>query len=778
MAKRSKVYWLAAAEEKVRRDLKPLLTRELSRIFAAPDYRRITVHDCLKGYGSDQMQKVILAVEVRSKQFYRMHIVKLGSASEVSADYKGWRRCFTNRYVGGRVFVAVTGQRLPRRRAAAIYEDAYTFFGLDRKRQNPQDLEKLVLSAVSNAEPDCASIERVLCQIFGDLQRWFYWTASPKTKPAILFYRRRLSRALERWAPAESTAIDDAEECHWRSTLRQDALWLFCGQDRPDSDIPAQYLDPYEFVTWALDAGKIPKTLIGRSHGDLNGRNILVGARRGEAELPIVIDYGEMTDANVLAWDFVKLETELKTRVAVGLFEDAAARAALLSRRKGKPPQEHYAAVKQILSAGKDPQHDDLLAGIVRKILARIVSEDGSRAAEWRALRAQRLTFIFEFESLLADATAQIEGRQDAESRHPPKQESLFPENEKINRALRILVRIRQEAALCLGYEQPGRQTRWRDEYYFALAVYGLATAKWPDYDPYWSECALVCAGVALARTELARRVITRQIRPKAASERPASYRVPLRRAHERWIAGDACGAMAALSAVGGISGPTPLLQQEHGLILAEQGKLEEARTLLEPLVHLSVVFGNYETLSRLGRVHKNLGDRAWEKHPVPFAKIQGRVPSRYYSQAYALYTIALWISGHYFPGVNAATLAVLSGHPEDAGNLAEKVLALCAEEELTAAGDDRYWIFATEGEAALVSSREKRSTLAAEHFDNALSVVSVDQIGMVQSTWDQVCRLWQALGHETVGIVVETFESHQEIWSRLEKGPLGNCGR
>ncbi|HRA87304.1 MAG TPA: NUDIX domain-containing protein [Planctomycetaceae bacterium] len=71
----------------------------------------------------------------------------------------------------------------------------------------------------------------------------------------------------------------------------------------------------------------IPKMLIGPAHGDLHGRNIIVGVVRGEAEWPAVFDFDKMADDNMVAWDFAKLEMELKCRLFQQLLDEAAERA-------------------------------------------------------------------------------------------------------------------------------------------------------------------------------------------------------------------------------------------------------------------------------------------------------------------------------------------------------------------------------------------------------------------------------------------------------------------
>ena len=65
--------------------------------------------------------------------------------------------------------------------------------------------------------------------------------------------------------------------------------------------------------------------LRGCAHGDLHGRNILVGIVRDQAMWPTVFDYEDMGPCNLIGWDFVKLETELKIRAYVDLFGGTAA---------------------------------------------------------------------------------------------------------------------------------------------------------------------------------------------------------------------------------------------------------------------------------------------------------------------------------------------------------------------------------------------------------------------------------------------------------------------
>ena len=68
----------------------------------------------------------------------------------------------------------------------------------------------------------------------------------------------------------------------------------------------------------------MPVVVRGPSHGDLHGRNVLVGVEDGKDEVvhPALFDYEHMAADNLIGWDFVKLETELKIRAYPYVFAD------------------------------------------------------------------------------------------------------------------------------------------------------------------------------------------------------------------------------------------------------------------------------------------------------------------------------------------------------------------------------------------------------------------------------------------------------------------------
>jgi Ternary complex associated domain 9 len=754
-----RVHWLPAAVAGIQADLKDQFERELEQVFDESIVTEITVRNVYASYGKTQAEKVILGVGARSSDRYESHIVKLGTKNEAGKDYYGWRGCVGDRYIGSRIFVHLRAKSLDKDRVGVVYEDAQALYGLEPTTQQPVFLEDAVEWVVLDDKPDPLSVERVLCQVYGDLHRWFYFAGRSDSDAAKAFYQKQMEKALPRWQPpaagsplppgVEPADIDPAK-VEWRTSLRGDATWLLGGLDPPDTLAPAVYLDPIDYVRWALEHDRFPPTLVGCSHGDLHGRNVLVGVRRGEAEFPIVIDYGDMKPSNVLAWDFVKLEMELKTRLLPKLCEDSDVVAVLLNRRGDKPPR-------------KDLPEDRV------KLLA---------DEEDRAARARRLALCFEFETLLAEATRRINGQLAAESRQPPGGRPVFGTNRKLDRALTLFLRIRQEAALWIGYKQR-RHTEWRDEFFFAMAVYGLITVKWDTYEPQQIECALVSAGVATARLEQSQRAIRELIESNTAPpKRGPSYRPKLTHAHRLLNSNNLTDASAAIEeALAEFSHAVPL-RTESALIKAEMGDLNASLSLVDPLRRLCWVFGDHETLTRIGRTYKNRGDQEWERLGSPYAPAPKGTPAwQFYHEALALYRDAYAISqGDYFPGVNVVTLELLEGNHKSAQEYAEKVLVACQGLQLDARGQDLYWIFVSEGEAALASGRPNRDHLARSFYASALALVGPAEIRMVQASWNQLCRLWHIVDRAAISPAVGEFSKRQELWRILRPGPVGDC--
>jgi tetratricopeptide (TPR) repeat protein len=391
--------------------------------------------------------------------------------------------------------------------------------------------------------------------------------------------------------------------------------------------------------------------------------------------------------------------------------------------------------------------------------------------------------FAFQFESLLAAITDRIHQLADPQANEPPGGREITG-HKKLDRALSILLRIRQEAALLLGDRQPQRGGRalWKDEFYFALAVYGLSTAKF-DYKEAETAFALVSAGVAAAHVETMRKDAESLLAPPKPeahkrllrSQYPyPCYRVPLAHAHALWKAKRTPARLnQALDTLGQAAErfkhAVPLLQ-EYALLLAEAGQHHKALDVLSQFEDLCRVFHDEETLSRIGRTCKNQGDLALVDNPVPVHELQGHPAWQWYDAALKRYREAYDISGKYYPVVNAATLALILGLQHESKSLAMQALTACHQQDLSRlSSDDRFWVLVSEGEASLLLGKTQD---ACSYYQQALSILQPQHRGMMQSAYNQVCRLAWALG-KTVCPVVEIFRQGP---FRPDPGPLGDC--
>jgi tetratricopeptide (TPR) repeat protein len=736
--------------------LRQRLEAEMSELFRHLMPTAITVSSIFSGFSTDVEQRIVLGVELRTESSFQTHIVKLGAKAEIEPDYQGWTSCVLGQNFASRIFLQLAYAEPATDRAAVIYQDGYLLYGKD---QPAHPLEQVARWATLDHKPAPESVERVIYQIYNELERWFYVTSDDRDPdPAATFYRARLQNALERWAPLEresapdqSESVEEQMERRGRTDLRRDVIWILCAHEDYHCDKAPVYLDPYDYIASALaakpapSAPSIPATLVGRSHGDLHGRNILVGVQRGEADCPTVFDYGEMGERNVLAWDFAKLEIELKVRILPDLFNIPDARKALLEL----PGFPHWQA---------DPRDEDV----------------------------ERTLFFYQFDARLADLTESINAEDFAQSLAPlPAQ--LATSSEPVNRLLRILWRVRKEAALCLGFRR-GRQRKWLNELYYCLATYGLCNAKpsW-NYEPAQVRCALISSGVAAARLERRTGKVRGQIAAGDCPSTPvASYRVPLGHAHRMWKAGLLHDSLSLLeNAHKQFPHAIPLLQ-EYALVLADVAERDggaENRTLaldlIRPLRRLCRTFRDHETLSRLGKIYRNQGDTVWTTGKHTHAEfLQAKLGDwQYYKQAQECYEEAFEFSRKVYPGINAATLARIVGDAAMAKTIAAQVIKICVDsmvDQLT--DDDRIWLFATEGEAhVLVGAPAK----AARLYELALASIHPLRKQMARSMYNQVCRLWWALGEAEIGAVADVFRRWEnERGIALADGPFGDCNQ
>ncbi len=172
-----------------------------------------------------------------------------------------------------------------------------------------------------------------------------------------------------------------------------------------------------------------------------------------------------------------------------------------------------------------------------------------------------------------------------------------------------------------------------------------------------------------------------------------------------------ACGALTGALRAQRARPGDPRLRQLRGLVLARLGETRRACRELESLAREPYDDPRLieETFGILARTYKDPGFEYRATNPARTRKYWRR-SFRHYNGAYAK-------TGSYYPGINAATLALLLGAPRQACELAERVLGDCLERWKTieagdrSAGDDLYWLAATMGEAALILGKTQEAT-------------------------------------------------------------------
>ena len=152
-------------------------------------------------------------------------------------------------------------------------------------------------------------------------------------------------------------------------------------------------------------------------------------------------------------------------------------------------------------------------------------------------------------------------------------------------------------------------------------------------------------------------------------------------------------------------------IQYLTALALAKSGSSGHAASILrETLSYIDSGNPHYvDIMSLAGRIAK---DR-WSKLPDGASKTEAGIEAKNrYQQAYK-------ISRDYFPGVNAATLNVLTGNSEQGRHIAKEIMDLCLAVDTGKARSD-FWLQATLGEACLLLGEHGQ---AVEHYARAAEI-------------------------------------------------------
>lgn len=299
-----------------RNALEPFLRDLRQRIeLVFPDASHVVVQQVYKGFRQQQDDECILGVEVTQGDQTRPMVVKLGKRAHtpgtrnpLAEEFENWNVCRPDGVHHDLVLMGLKAAYHGSDLIALIYEDAQQMIGVEQT----VPLEDALLACVRVGEPTTQSLASLLFELYERLGRLLYshsFDDDPKTwrdevrEPRI---DRHLVRNLSDWEAPEALQLrcevtTELEHPRWKD----------------------QFHDPVYQLRYLMDhwgERPFPRLLRGRGHGDLHGRNILVGRVEDLVLWPAVFDYGNLGANNLIAWDFVKLETEFKIRAYPRLF--------------------------------------------------------------------------------------------------------------------------------------------------------------------------------------------------------------------------------------------------------------------------------------------------------------------------------------------------------------------------------------------------------------------------------------------------------------------------
>ncbi len=398
-------------------------------------------------------------------------VVKIGPESKLRGEIHGWDCCRPPGLKHDLVFLELReGKPLHRDGEdwlSLVYGDAQQFLGVTATIT----FEDAALECVRSGFPRLPSIEFVIVELFERIGHLLYSQAfvdDPERKDYV-FDLPKLDGSLARWEdiPACQAARREVntlaasgverflDPVDYLRYIQRHVSWKVADTaDRTETSSATAEASAPELpgLPRPLPGHVIPRMLRGCAHGDLHGRNILVGIVRDQAMWPTVFDYEDMGPCNLVGWDFVKLETELKIRAYLSSFGGGNAVDFI---RKVQDFEIALNVRTEQCHLDRDRPDAGNPAGLADRPWP--VGPDGP-------------------------------ARPDADNPAGPER-----------RLRAILLAIRRMAAQQMGAGH-SRPNDWLEEYYFLLACYGAFTGRFENLQHRERMAALVSAGVAASR--------------------------------------------------------------------------------------------------------------------------------------------------------------------------------------------------------------------------------------------------------------------------------------
>jgi tetratricopeptide (TPR) repeat protein len=586
------------------------------------------------------------------------HIVKIGPPEILRAELTAWERHRPIGLTHHSILMAL-------RQGAAdpdgtlrsiIYEDAQHVLG----GSQIVPLEHAMLDFVRWGTISSSSLGIVIESVFSQLDDNFYvrsYVPATTERNAELF-RQRLANRLEAWLEMWRSDFDPGPAAQpERLRVRREVLGFLSG--KLDS-----FMDPMDYLQSVVACPQFcPLLLWGCAHGDLHGRNILVNLTGLDATLPALYDYEEMSLSNLVGWDFVKLETELKVRALplvfrgvegeyikqVYLFEqDMAARTQALHDRQDcrTPPSQDDPTdrLKTLVLAIRNAAREHMG---VRRNRDRQWLEEYYFLLACYGVDAGRYGTYQRRNVIAAYISAGVAARRLTRPRY-----ELQPEIRNMrSKALQVLEKPKQEIQPA-DFQLPLRPCEMSHH-----ARLGFAT------------------------------VLGRSSEREDARNAAARLLEELREQYPHVLE----------------------VEEELVLLYLELGKRQEAEELLQ-LVSRRYNLLSEEMLCRFGRSWKDQG--AAQSVDDPGA-------ARFFEQALHWYLRAYEIRNNYYPGINVATLYFVLGDSSRAAATAQNVLVAVSG---GTGVDELAWIQASQAEAHLLLANDAE---AEKFYRKAVEVLS-----------------------------------------------------
>ena len=316
------VVWSRRAEEKLRHALvqggqQDRLALELAELStrlerAFPPGHTLVLLNYFRGFNF-RPHEHILKADLRVGEQSNTIVIKIASHEKLDLEQQNWNRChITDTDPILMPLRPYYDPDQPGQLLAIAYQDADSHIGAEEIVW----LEQAVSRCVRFNAPELGSVLKTVVDLYATLRNRLHCTGRldpasdcvrtmPKSEEPERCYPLKLS--LDKWIEPNPLSI------RWRvnGAFRVGCL---------DFLDPVDYFRHLDTQLARKETSGVPALTRGLAHGDLHGRNSMVGIEHELAKFPTLFDYGNVTANNLIAWDFVELEMELKNRILESIF--------------------------------------------------------------------------------------------------------------------------------------------------------------------------------------------------------------------------------------------------------------------------------------------------------------------------------------------------------------------------------------------------------------------------------------------------------------------------